>query len=85
MTASLLAPNTPVPDNGQPNDRPEPTDPVRVVVGWIDRRLPGDRVDKDECWKGSMNLQYPIVATEFLERNGLSRRVMSEQSWKRVI
>ena len=59
------------------------TDPSRpILYGLLSAGLiaafPAIASIGNERWKGSMNLQYPIVATEFLERNGLSRRVMSD-------
>lgn len=59
------------------------TDPSRPIlygllsIGLI-AAFPAIAAIGNDRWKNSMNLQYPIVATEFLERNDLTGRVMSD-------
>lgn len=59
------------PDNGQPLDRSKKSSATEATAGWIDRKLPGQRVLKDEGDRDGYGLPY-LIPNRVFSRPGQS-------------
>ena len=78
MTAALLA-RTPHYARMQPT-MVDPSRPVlySLIAAVLVGTFPAVAATGNGTWAATMNLQYPVKATDFVEKNGLTDRLMSD-------